>query len=294
MADKLNNLLLHPKTLADGKKFTKNPGHALLLVGVRGAGKDTLADSLAAEVLKIDADRLEAYPHFIRIKLLAEKQEISIDALRDALRRLNLKTQGESTIRRIIVINDAQLMSHAAQNSLLKNLEEPASDTIFILTAPSRISLLPTIVSRTWQLNVHPVDLASARSYYGDKFSDNSIGSAWMMSGGSAGLLDSLLNESDHPLKIQIDEAKKLLRLKRYERLLALNLLSKDRIQLASLLEALRRVLDALQSSPSNKTNAAADRLLRARKLVIRLEQATARNANPRLIALELALNLEV
>jgi len=57
--------------------------------------------------------------------------------------------------RSVVVIEEAQLMTEAAANALLKTLEEPGQATI-VLIAPAR-SLLPTIISRTQQIPFYPL-----------------------------------------------------------------------------------------------------------------------------------------
>lgn len=47
-----------------------------------------------------------------------------------------------------IVIEDVHYASHDAQNAFLKSLEEPQENLIYILTASSQDSVLPTILSR--------------------------------------------------------------------------------------------------------------------------------------------------
>lgn len=49
---------------------------------------------------------------------------------------------------RMVVIEDASVMTHEAQNALLKTLEEPPQEAILILGAPSDANFLPTILSR--------------------------------------------------------------------------------------------------------------------------------------------------
>src|SRR6185437_9430791 len=49
---------------------------------------------------------------------------------------------------KLIVIEDAQLLTPEAQNALLKVLEEPPANTFIILGAETKESLLPTILSR--------------------------------------------------------------------------------------------------------------------------------------------------
>ncbi|HIU31306.1 MAG TPA: ATP-binding protein [Candidatus Caccousia avistercoris] len=50
--------------------------------------------------------------------------------------------------RRVFLLLEAQAMSEQAQNALLKVLEEPPPNVVFLLTAPSASALLPTVRSR--------------------------------------------------------------------------------------------------------------------------------------------------
>ncbi len=50
--------------------------------------------------------------------------------------------------RKVFVFKDAEKLSEDCSNALLKTLEEPPSDAVFILIAESSASLLPTVVSR--------------------------------------------------------------------------------------------------------------------------------------------------
>jgi DNA polymerase III delta prime subunit len=49
---------------------------------------------------------------------------------------------------RVVVVESAHNMTHDAQNSLLKTLEEPPEQALILLAANSEHSLLPTILSR--------------------------------------------------------------------------------------------------------------------------------------------------
>jgi len=74
-----------------------------------------------------------------------------IAAVRLLLRRLALKPAMGS--RKVFVIGDAerlvpQVGAEAAANALLKALEEPPANTVFVLTATAPEALLPTILSR--------------------------------------------------------------------------------------------------------------------------------------------------
>lgn len=82
-------------------------------------------------------------------------QNIKINSIRDIKKFLSLDY---SDIKyRIILISDAHLMNEAAQNALLKNLEEPPEGVIFILTTPFPALLRETIRSRCWIVNFEPL-----------------------------------------------------------------------------------------------------------------------------------------
>ncbi len=60
--------------------------------------------------------------------------------------------------RRAVLLNDAETMNDAAANALLKTLEEPPGDTLFLLVTGARQALLPTIVSRCTVIPFAPLD----------------------------------------------------------------------------------------------------------------------------------------
>ncbi|MFV0423064.1 DNA polymerase III subunit delta' [Oleidesulfovibrio sp.] len=55
---------------------------------------------------------------------------------------------------RVVVLAEAQALGIEAANALLKSLEEPRPGTSFVLLAPQRERLLPTLVSRSWVLTL--------------------------------------------------------------------------------------------------------------------------------------------
>jgi len=74
------------------------------------------------------------------------EKEISISQVREALERLKFFPYELKT--KFCVIKRAQKMNDEAANALLKSLEEPSANAIFILLADNVESLLPTIASR--------------------------------------------------------------------------------------------------------------------------------------------------
>jgi DNA polymerase-3 subunit delta' len=294
MSNELNNLLLHPRSAAQLHLFIRNPAHAVLISGPGGSGKNTVATAAAATIL--DIQNLDNYPYFIQIQRLKNKQDISIEQVREVINSMKLKTPGRKKIQRAVLIKDAQFLSLPAQNSLLKILEEPSSDTIFLLTASSTQSVLPTIISRSQVLEIQPVGLEKAIKYWGDKYSDEQIRIAWQLSGGLAGLLSALLAEDQkHPLKEAVVQTRKYLASKTYGRLLIMDNLSRDKEQLSLFLEALARILSFLHKGAiKNDKPTQATKLLEDRKLLIAAQKALRANTNPKIVCLKLTMDLRV
>lgn len=94
------------------------------------------------------------HPDFIFIS--PEKREIKIDQIRDLQDQLSLKPALAKT--KAIVINDAHCLNIQAQNCFLKTLEEPKSQTIFILISSLPNVLLSTIQSRCESLKFYPLN----------------------------------------------------------------------------------------------------------------------------------------
>jgi DNA polymerase-3 subunit delta' len=55
---------------------------------------------------------------------------------------------------RVVILREAQSLVEAAANALLKSLEEPRPGTSFVLLAPQRERLLPTLISRSLVLTL--------------------------------------------------------------------------------------------------------------------------------------------
>jgi DNA polymerase III delta prime subunit len=69
-----------------------------------------------------------------------------IEPLRTAVSMGNMRPQFGSV--RVFVFREFDTMSEACQNTLLKFIEEPAEFNRFVMTAASKMSILPTILSR--------------------------------------------------------------------------------------------------------------------------------------------------
>jgi len=93
----------------------------------------------------------------------APSKEIVISQVRSLSNFLTMSTHRHG--KRVIVIYPAQTMNVAAANALLKSLEEPGPNTVFILVACTVDSLLPTMVSRCRQFALAMPERGQAMSW---------------------------------------------------------------------------------------------------------------------------------
>lgn len=287
-----SDLLLNPRTESKLNNYLAAPGHGLLLVGPVGSGKVALARALTAKLLGVSPDKLDNQAYFLHISRQEKKQDITIEAIRNLISTLKLTVPGRNRVRRVVLIEDAHLMSREAQNAFLKSLEEPAPGTVFILTTPSKTSLLPTVVSRTTPVSVEPIAQEQAYKFFSN-YSQAEVAAAWALSQGAAGLLASLLQDESSELKQAVEQAKDLLGKDRYSRLIELDKLSANKPALATLLSAMTRVYKALYRAAAAKNdpkrmNAA----IAATKVVLEAQTNLQLNIMPRLVILKLVLKL--
>ncbi len=150
--------------------------HALLLHGQAGTGKlgfaKTLSQALLCKSPTVEGDACQAcsschwfddesHPDFRIVqpeegsegaekttkKKSKKKQNISIAQVRALSDFVNLTSHNDKGLR-IILIHPVETLNIAAANALLKMLEEPASNVIFILISHQLQRILPTILSR--------------------------------------------------------------------------------------------------------------------------------------------------
>jgi hypothetical protein len=77
---------------------------------------------------------------------------ITVDSLRDLLSRGSFGQQPNH--QRLVVVLGSDLMLPAAQNTLLKSLEESPAQTTFVLATTQPANLLPTVLSRAHRLQL--------------------------------------------------------------------------------------------------------------------------------------------
>jgi DNA polymerase-3 subunit delta' len=156
--------------------------HAWLISGAQGVGKALFANKAALRLLadaagpKLSGPGLDvpddhriarlidagSHPDLMRLERLPKDsggdlaRSITVDQVR-GLQRLFATTASLSPWR-VVVIDSIDDLERSGANALLKNLEEPPANCLFLLVSHAPERLLPTIRSRCHQIRLAPLD----------------------------------------------------------------------------------------------------------------------------------------
>lgn len=288
----MRDTLLHAKTKHSVDAFLSNPNTNILLSGPTGSGKSHVAQYIASLVTTKNLEQL--IKNDLLLTISAEKQAITIEQVRQIHAFLRLKIPGSGVIRRVIIVEQAQKMTTEAQNALLKTLEETPEATLFILTAPDKTMLLPTVVSRIQEIHVKtPVenDLLEFCNTLAPTETTAQHRKFIAMSDGRVGLLQALCTNSNHELLRYVELAKKLTTQKPYERIVELASI-KERTDLELLLDALHIVCKSATRSAVGGDKRSANTWAKKQTVVLNLLDASKHQASLKLMNLHLALSL--
>ena len=130
-----------------------NLAHAYLFIGPEKVGKYVVAKTMA-HILQCANNfchdcptcvQIEKSSHPETIEFQDDSESIKIDQMRDVILRLNMTS---SMPYKILLIDRIERMTMEAANCLLKTLEEPPPQTLFLFTASNVRDVIPTILSR--------------------------------------------------------------------------------------------------------------------------------------------------
>ncbi len=102
-----------------------------------------------------DCKQIESLTHPDLVAFEGQSDKITVSDVREKIVQPASLTSVRSE-RLLFWLNDIQRMTPAASNALLKVLEEPPGEAIFVLTARSRWECLPTIRSRCQWIRFAP------------------------------------------------------------------------------------------------------------------------------------------
>ena len=135
-------------------------GHALLFSGPRGTGKTTTARIIAKQ-LNTELNEAELAMNVIEIDAASNT---GVDNVREIIENLRYNTRGH----KVVILDEAHMLSKNAFNALLKTLEEPPPGVTFILVTTEPHKLIPTVRSRCQIYEFLEVGLQALYSYYTD------------------------------------------------------------------------------------------------------------------------------
>lgn len=161
----------------------KKLSHSYLITGSPGTGKTLLAN-IFAKMIQCESETeslpcllcsscksfdTENHPDIIYV-VPTKKKVIGIDDIREQIISKAL-TKPYKYNYKIFIIENADTLSEQAQNALLKTLEEPPHYVIFIMTAVSAKSMLPTVLSRSVILKTQEICSADISAFLCSKLS---------------------------------------------------------------------------------------------------------------------------
>ncbi|MFA5871677.1 MAG: hypothetical protein WC858_03040 [Parcubacteria group bacterium] len=300
------------KTYIDRLSDSAKRPNSYLFSGPAGTGKENAAFYFIQKVsgtknvpefmTKVEAknhpDVLIVEPVVEEKKGKIREKEIGISQIRTAQERL--KYFPYELKQKFCVIKKAEKMNREAANALLKSLEEPTSDTYFILLVSSVESILPTIVSRCAVLRFSSVSRAEFFKWsQTQNIQENVAEKIWLWSGGRLGIAKKMAEDKKYLAGKEGNRTalNRIFQNQIYERFDFAESISKDKIETIVLLEdwenLAQQKLTAYFEKPENQEKG---RIAKLMLLIKKLREAENKlistNANPRATMESLVLDL--
>ncbi len=135
-----------------------------MLCGPRGIGKATLAYKIAKQVYGNVGDFfIIDLAHNLDDKgnIKSDAKQISVNTVRHMIDRMQMSSMSGQW--RVVLIDAVDELSVAAENAILKLLEEPPQQTLFLLVTHQLSAVLPTVRSRARVEKMHPLTMSELR-----------------------------------------------------------------------------------------------------------------------------------
>ena len=184
------------KTFMDAWNDRDNhPIHPVwMLCGPRGIGKATLAYKIAKQVYGNVGDFFIidlAHNLDDRGNIKSDAKNISVNTVRNMIERMQMSSMSGQW--RVVLIDAVDELTVAAENAILKLLEEPPQQTLFLLVTHQLSNVLPTVRSRARVEKMHPLTMSELRELCVKFMPDTEISTEILkLSNGSFGKIANL------------------------------------------------------------------------------------------------------
>ena len=198
--------------------------HAYIFSGIKGIGKATFAYRLSRYILSNSSkDNLfversdknsslienNSHPDFkvMEIDVEGGKKNIDIDQVRKCINFFN-HTSSMSQ-KKICIIDCIDDMNDNSSNAILKILEEPPLNSIFLIISHNLESLMPTIKSRCINLKFNKIKDDKIKKYFGEndiEVTSEELKRIIDLSKGSLGKCLQLLDEEYNDINVKVEK----------------------------------------------------------------------------------------
>lgn len=175
----------------------KNFFHSYIFSGIKGVGKYSFAKDFAKCILE-DSMMQDYY------ELGPDGKSIKVAQIRELQNVINIKPTFSK--KSVYIIDDADLMTIEAQNSLLKTLEEPPEYAVIILIVHNERSILSTVKSRCVNIKFSKLSDKDIKKYFLKNdlnFEDKNI-NVFKVLDGSLNNIDFIKDDYDELLKLTV------------------------------------------------------------------------------------------
>jgi DNA polymerase-3 subunit gamma/tau len=157
------------KTTLQNAIINNRTVHSYLFSGPRGTGKTTMARIFSKALNCVNRQPNSAEPcntcgncksindhSFIDLVEIDAASNRGIDEIRNLKEAIRFAPSQKNGYK-IYIIDEAHMLTKDASNALLKTLEEPPHNTIFILATTDAHKMIPTILSRVQKFDFKPL-----------------------------------------------------------------------------------------------------------------------------------------
>lgn len=142
--------------------------HAHIIAGEDGIGKSNMAKAIALKILGKQKDM--PYPDIVCFRLEGSKKSIGVEEVRNIISETNKKPfEGD---KKVIIIHEMDKMTEAAQNTLLKTIEEPPNGVYILILCENIESVLDTIKSRCEIYKLNRLGKEEMKSFLDTRYKD--------------------------------------------------------------------------------------------------------------------------